>query len=199
MERNANIIFNEETIDGTTRKTNLTEMCRDVIKEYQQEVENLKMKKEQNLFITCAWMTNKERRLFRLFPHILKVDVVKGTNQEDRPLLMASVRTSQGKYIVVCRMLLSHERKISFRWVFSHALPKMAGREYMMRVKAVMTDGDSHEMKELNLAIDRYMPQCRRIRCGWHIVFKGFRRRVTLENMIPTRFKRQYAARFRSL
>eukprot|EP00977_Amphora_coffeiformis_P004747 scaffold1015_cov141-Amphora_coffeaeformis.AAC.3 len=47
MERNANIIFNEETIDGTTTKTDLTEMCRDVIKEYQQEVENLKMKKEQ--------------------------------------------------------------------------------------------------------------------------------------------------------
>eukprot|EP00977_Amphora_coffeiformis_P022823 scaffold11617_cov92-Amphora_coffeaeformis.AAC.1 len=63
----------------------------------------------------------------------------------------------------------------------------------MTRVKAVMTDGDSHEMEELDLAIDRYMPQCRRIRCGWHIVFKGFRRRVTLENMIPTRFKRQYA------
>eukprot|EP00977_Amphora_coffeiformis_P023721 scaffold14043_cov99-Amphora_coffeaeformis.AAC.1 len=48
MERNANIIFNEETIDGTTTKTDLTEMCRDVIKEYQQEIENLKMKKEQN-------------------------------------------------------------------------------------------------------------------------------------------------------
>eukprot|EP00977_Amphora_coffeiformis_P023458 scaffold13440_cov209-Amphora_coffeaeformis.AAC.1 len=62
----------------------------------------------------------------------------------------------------------------------------MAGREYMTRVKAVMTDGDSHEMEELDLAIDRYMPHCRRIRCGWHIAFKGFRRRVTLENMIPT-------------
>eukprot|EP00977_Amphora_coffeiformis_P015103 scaffold4412_cov82-Amphora_coffeaeformis.AAC.1 len=148
MERNANIIFNEETIDGTTTKTDQTEMCRDVIKEYQQEVENLKMKKEQ------------------------------GKEAEDRPLLTASVRTSQGKYIVVCRMLLSHERQISFRWVFSHALPKMAGREYMTRVKAVMTEGDSHEMEELDLAIDRYMPQCRRIRCGWPIVFKGFRRRV---------------------
>eukprot|EP00977_Amphora_coffeiformis_P019225 scaffold7050_cov181-Amphora_coffeaeformis.AAC.1 len=75
MERNANIIFNEETIDGTTTKTDLTEMCQDVIKEYQQEVENLKMKKEQNLFIACAWMTNKERMLFWLFSHVVKVDV----------------------------------------------------------------------------------------------------------------------------
>eukprot|EP00977_Amphora_coffeiformis_P009394 scaffold2174_cov92-Amphora_coffeaeformis.AAC.1 len=84
MERNANIIFNEETIDGTTTKTDLTEMCQDVIKEYQQEVENLKMKKEQNLFIACAWMTNKERGLFRLFPRVVKVDVVKGANQKEQ-------------------------------------------------------------------------------------------------------------------
>eukprot|EP00977_Amphora_coffeiformis_P022886 scaffold11726_cov107-Amphora_coffeaeformis.AAC.1 len=49
--------------------------------------------------------------------------------------------TENGKYIVVCRMLLSHKRKISFRWVFSHALPTMAGREYTTRVKAIMTDG----------------------------------------------------------
>eukprot|EP00977_Amphora_coffeiformis_P001132 scaffold233_cov96-Amphora_coffeaeformis.AAC.1 len=28
----------------------------------------------------------------------------------------------------------------------------MAGREYMTRVKAIMTDGDSHKMEELDLA-----------------------------------------------
>eukprot|EP00977_Amphora_coffeiformis_P022870 scaffold11678_cov92-Amphora_coffeaeformis.AAC.1 len=56
-----------------------------------------------------------------------------------------------------------NERKISFRWVFSHALPTMAGREYTTRVKAIMTNGDSHEMEELDLAIDHYMPQCCRI------------------------------------
>eukprot|EP00977_Amphora_coffeiformis_P018847 scaffold6758_cov124-Amphora_coffeaeformis.AAC.1 len=40
----------------------------------------------------------------------------------------------------------------------AHALPTMAGREYTTRVKAIMTDGDSHEMEELDLAIDHYMP-----------------------------------------
>ena len=41
------------------------------------------------------------------------------TNQEDRPLLTASVCTSQGKHIVVCQMLLYHECKISFWWFSS--------------------------------------------------------------------------------
>eukprot|EP00977_Amphora_coffeiformis_P009064 scaffold2053_cov147-Amphora_coffeaeformis.AAC.2 len=45
----------------------------------------------------------------------------------------------------------------------SGRLSTMTGREYMMRVKAMMTDSDSHEMEELDLAIDRYMPQCRRM------------------------------------
>ena len=122
IERNANLIFNEETVDGTTTITDLSEMCRDVIHEYQQEIENLRLRKDQNLFIACSWMTNKEKRIFRLFPDVLKVDITSGTNAEDRPLLTTSVRTSQGKYIVVCRMLLSNERKISFRWVFNQSL-----------------------------------------------------------------------------
>eukprot|EP00977_Amphora_coffeiformis_P012381 scaffold3059_cov131-Amphora_coffeaeformis.AAC.1 len=45
----------------------------------------------------------------------------------------------------------------------SGRLSTMTEREYMMRVKAMMTDRDSHEMEELDLAIDRYMPQCRRM------------------------------------
>ena len=189
VERNSNLIFNEDTIEGITTVTDLSEMCREVLREYQNEVELLKLRKDQNLFIACSWMTNKERRIFRLFPHVVKVDVVKGTNQEDRPLLTGSVRTSQGKYIVVFRMLLSHERKISFRWVFSHALPTMVGQEHMAQVKVIMTDGDSNEMEELDLAIDKYMPRCRRIRCGWHIVYKGFKRKLPLEHAVDRRKK----------
>jgi hypothetical protein len=162
IERQANIIFNEETIDGTTRVTDLTELCHEVIHEYQQEVINLKLKKDQNLFIACAWMTQKEKRLFRQFPEVVKVDVVKGTNQEDRPLLTASIRTSQGKYIVVCRMLLSHERRISFRWAFSHALPTLVSSIFIKDIKAILTDGDSNEMEELDMAIEKYMPLCQR-------------------------------------
>ena len=126
-ERTANAIFNEQTMDGTTTQVDLSEMCREVLAEHRREIEPLQLREDQNLFIACAWMTNKERRLFRLFHEVIKVDVVNGTNNEDRPLLTVSVRTSQGKYVVVCRMLLSNERKISFRWAFSNVLPALVG------------------------------------------------------------------------
>ena len=107
-------------------------------------------------------------------------------------MLTVSICTSQGKYVVVCRMLLSHERKISFRWVFCHALPTLAGKAYMPRVKAIMTDGDSHEIDELQIAIERYLPNCKRLRCGWHLVCKGYSRKVPLTNVMDKKHKRAF-------
>ena len=86
-------------------------------------MEILDLHKDQNYFIACGWITNKERQLFQLFPHVLKIHVVKGTNNEDHSLLTVSIHTSQGKYVVICQMILLHERRISYCWVFSHSVP----------------------------------------------------------------------------
>ena len=174
MERTSNVIFQENNLEGERTFTDLTEMCQEVLHEYQKEMEMLRLRKDQNYFIACGWITNKERRLFRLFPHVVKIDVVKGTNQEDRPLLTASIRTSQGRYVVICRMMLSHERRMSYRWVFCHALPALLGSDHMKNIIVVMTDGDSNKMEELEMAIKVHLPGCRRLRCGWHIIHKGF-------------------------
>ena len=73
-------------------------------------MEILDLCKDQNYFITCGLITNKERHLFQLFLHLLKIDVVKGTNNKDHLLLTISIQTSQGKYVVICQMILSHEK-----------------------------------------------------------------------------------------
>ena len=100
MKQNTNLTFDKETVDGTTTITDLTEMCRYVL-EHQREIKNLQLSQGQNLFIACSWMTKKKRRILRLFPDVLKVDTVRGTNQEDRLLLTVFVCASQGKHIVV--------------------------------------------------------------------------------------------------
>ena len=192
IQRTSNIIFQENTLDGKTTYTDLTEMCKDVLHEYQKEMEILDLRKDQNYFIACGWITNKERRLFRLFPHVLKIDVVKGTNNEDRPLLTISIRTSQGKYVVICRMILSHERRISYRWVFCHSMPVLLGVEFMKNIVVIMTDGDSNEMEELENVIARYLPQCNRLRCGWHLIHKGFQRRVPLDASMSKKYRKSY-------
>ena len=76
IQHTSNIIFQENTLDSKKTFMGLTDMCQDVLQEYQREMELLDLRKDQNYFIACGWITNKERRLFRLFPHVLKVDVV---------------------------------------------------------------------------------------------------------------------------
>ena len=95
----------------------------------------------------------------QLFLHVLKVDVVKGTNNEDHLLLTASICTSQGKYVVICQMILLHERRISYCWVLSHSMPVLLGLEYTKNIVAIMTDRDSNEMEELEKAITSYQPE----------------------------------------
>ena len=58
IERTSNIIFQENILDGQTTYTDLTEMCKDVLHEYRREMEILDLRKDQNYFIACGWITN---------------------------------------------------------------------------------------------------------------------------------------------
>ena len=71
-------------------------------------------------------------------------------------------------------MFLSNQRQVAFRWAFSVALPKLLGVDCLDLVKCVMTDGDSWEIVEMEEAIDRHMPNAKRLRCSWHIIHKGW-------------------------
>jgi len=102
------------------------------------------MKDTQNLFMGCAWITNKQRNIFCLLPHVIKFDVTKSTNTENRPLLTVSSRTAFGKYLIIMQMLLPDERGVTFRWVFLVALPTLLGKDWLEEVRAVVTDGDSN-------------------------------------------------------
>ena len=65
------------------------------------EWENMQLQENQNLFIACAWLTNKEKRMFCFFLHVIKVDITKGTSKEDWSLLTGSMKTTFGKYMVI--------------------------------------------------------------------------------------------------
>ena len=100
-------------------------MCQEVIADYMAEWENMLLQENQNQFIACAWITNKENRMFHLFPHVIIVDITKYTNKEDQPLLTVSMRTTLGNYMVIMQMFLPNEQKITFKWVFSVTIPTL--------------------------------------------------------------------------
>ena len=98
--------FNEFVQPGRpTEVEDLVSLCHEALADHRAEAEDLSLTESQNLFVACAWVTNRERRLFRLSPDVLKFDVTEGTNNEKRPLLTVSARTAFGHCLVIARML----------------------------------------------------------------------------------------------
>jgi hypothetical protein len=77
--------------------------------------------------------------------------------------------------ITVLRVFLPNERAWVFRWLFQIVFPRFLGRDCISRIQVIVTDGDSQEITQLDMAIERFFPQAMRVRCGWHIVDKGIK------------------------
>lgn len=54
-------------------------------------------------------------------------------------------------------------------------LPRLLGSTYMHRVKVIITDGDAQETAQLDNAIEKHFPSVCCVRCGWHIVDRGWK------------------------
>ena len=51
----------------------------------------------------------------------------------------------------------------------------------------MITDGDLQEFLQIDNAIENVIPNAKRVRCGWHIVHKGFEKYIdTTFPDIPT-------------
>lgn len=131
---------------------------------------------KQDLMIGCAWTTPPERRLFKMFSEVLHIDCTADTNHEDRPFLTVTGRDSTGKMFTIIRAFLPNERAWVFRWLFQTVMPTLLGKEYITRVKVILTDGDSQETSQLDIAIALYFHNVCWVRCGWHLVDRGWSR-----------------------
>lgn len=163
----------------------------------------------QKMVLAIAWGVNDAIRLFKLHPEVICCDVTEDTNNEKRPLLTFSVKESHNNQVVFLNVLLPDEKACSFRWVFQAVLPTLLGRDNLKRVNVIITDGDSQEtsqiddmrenIEELHHNVDlrytlahvlddeaRRFRSILRVRCGWHIVEKGFSRHCPTMNSVPT-------------
>ena len=137
---------------------------------------NRNLHNEQNLLVALTWVVPTERRLFTLFPETLFVDSVEDTNNEGRPLLTMSGCDSNGKMFTFLRAFLPNQRTWSFRWIFLHVLPTMFSKETIDRIRVIISDGDSQEYQQIDVAINTFCHQTLRVRCGWHVIDRGWMR-----------------------
>jgi MULE transposase domain/SWIM zinc finger len=143
----------------------------------------------QQVMLAFAWILPFELKQFRLFPFVLHVDGTKCTNKEQRVLFTASGRDSTGKQFLVFRALIPNECAWMFQWLFGNVMPNLIGIDVLRRVRIVLTDGDSQETSQLDVAMSRLMPEAFRARCIWHVVDRGMRKKYP--NYMSAELKRQ--------
>ena len=128
----------------------------------------------QHLMIAVAWILPQEKRLFYLYPEVMFIDITSDTNKEKRPLFTITGRTATGTMFTMLRAFLPNQKTWTFRWLFSIVLSSSFNRRAMLRCKAMITDGDSQETGQLDIAISQFFPHVHRIRCGYHLNSKNW-------------------------
>ena len=94
------------------------------------------------------------------------------------PLLSVTGINSNGQTFTIARAYLPNEQSWVFCWILSHALPQLLGVEAMKKIVVIISDGDSTEIAQINNLIDVLCPHVHRLRCGWHLVDRGWERLI---------------------
>ena len=82
-----------------------------------------------------------------------------------------------------------------FRWILSVVFPRLLPSHILSKMKIIISDGDPQEYFQINNAIQNHYPQAKRVRCGWHLIAKGFEKHVDSkfpnlpENFVQKNFK----------
>jgi MULE transposase domain len=132
------------------------------------------------VMIGIAWVTPHERRLFRMFPVVLKTDCTASTNNENRPFFAASGCNSDHGVFVAVRAFLPNERCWTFHWLFQKVFIQLLGTA-MQRCNMIITDGDSQEIRTLDSSLEddstqMYYRNVHRQHCCWHLISHTWQR-----------------------
>ena len=138
----------------------------------------LSVRPDQQFMMAFAWVTPLEKLRFKMFPMVIYCDATMDTNNEGRPLLTMTGKDTSSKTFTILRVYLPNQQMWVFRWVFNVLLPEMYGNQVLSNVNTIITDGDSQEISQLDNAITTFFPHVKRIRCGWHIINRGWMKHI---------------------
>ncbi|KAL3757417.1 LOW QUALITY PROTEIN: hypothetical protein ACHAWU_005148 [Discostella pseudostelligera] len=146
-----------------------------------------KISASQYLFFSIAWIHLPVFRFFKLCPEVIWCDVTSHSNKMGYKLLTFSCRTSVNKQVVFMYIWIPNEQRISFRWVFSHAISQLVPAWLRSRVKFIMKDGDPQQRNEILIALQSVFMNAIEGGCGWHMVEQGWKDKVPGENFFSTK------------
>ena len=76
--------------------------------------EKQKVRNEDDVFVSIGWTYVGTLRLFKVFPHVITLDITAHTNKRKYHLLTFSTKTSIEKQVFFLRLWLPNQRRLSF-------------------------------------------------------------------------------------
>jgi hypothetical protein len=150
----------------------------------------LQTKDSQEMMVDIASAMPFEIQQFKLFHICCHIDATGDTNKEGRPLVTLTSKDAYDKMLIVLHIFPPSEQSWSFKWLFQMACPALLGKEVMKNIWIIVTDGNSQEIAQLDDAIKKFFPEANRIRCSWHIIDRGWHKRVKAPLVVTSRKKR---------
>ena len=168
-----------ETITMATTKLESNEMSKVPVTELQDIVplaelakqarHDLKMDLSDYLFIVIAWIILPVFHYFLLCPKVLWIDITSHSNNKGFSLLTFLRPTSADWQVAFLWMWVPKERRISFWWVFHHAVCMLIPSKYRALVRLTTKDRDFHQRNELLSSLPTLFSNAVETGCSWHI------------------------------
>ena len=124
--------------------------------------------------MSIAWIVLPALRFFLLCPGVIWCDVTSHSNNKGFHLLTCSCRTSLDTQVVFLYIWIPNEQRISFRWVFQHAIVNLVPKYACDCVRFIMKDGDPQQRNEIIAALATVLRGAKEGACGWHIIRQGW-------------------------
>ena len=177
-------LFNETRIGLVTNQQDIpalgeddNEMLRIVGDDHRR---SLKIDDSKEMMVGIAYGMPFELEQFGLFHVSMHIDATADSNKEGRPLVTVTSKDSYGRMFFVLRAFLPSEQSWAYKWLFETVFPVLIGTEVLSKLSIVVTDGDSQEITQLEVAVNKFFPNVYRIRCSWHIIDRGWFKHVNV-------------------
>jgi hypothetical protein len=177
------ILFNESrlgNVTGQEDEVGETSDDQDKLKIVTDHRRELKVDDSKEMMVGIAYAMPFELDQFALFHVSLHIDATSDTNKEGRPLVTVTSKDSYGRMFFVLRAFLPSEQSWAYKWLFHTVFPVLIGKEVLNKVSIVVTDGDSQEITQLEDAVKKHFPSVYRLRCSWHIIDRGWHKKVNV-------------------
>jgi hypothetical protein len=177
-------MFNETRIGPFTKQDDLDVAC-DKEEEILQIMDDhqceLKIHDTQEMMVGIAYGMPFELEQFGLF-HVsmLHIDATSDSNKEEHPLVTVTSKDSCGHMFFVLCACLPSEQSWAYKWLFQTVFPTLVGKDFLEKTNIVVIDGDSQVSTQLEEALIKYFSNVYRLRRLWHIIDRGWRKKINV-------------------